>query len=105
MDEEFESVLHIRVGNYLVRRIDNYNIVVEQVKKRKEGANIGQEYFVNIGYYQRLETAFDKVLRLGIDKKNITSIKDVIASLTEAKNDLAKACNELDKRIKLIEKG
>lgn len=96
--EEFK--LHLRFGKYQVRRTDNFNIVVEEIKVTKEGANTGTEYFINIGYYKRLHSALEKVLQLSIEAKSIKSLADVVQSLKEAQELLYK---ELDSKYKAIE--
>ena len=96
--EEFK--LHLRFGKYQVRRTDNFNIVVEEIKVTKEGANVGSEYFLNLGYYKRLQSALEKVLQLSLETKSLKSLTDVIESLKEAQELLYR---ELDSKYKDIE--
>lgn len=102
--DELESVedykLHLRFGKYQVRRIDKYNIVVEELRTIKEGENAGNEYPVNIGYFKRLHGALERVLQFSLESKVLKEIKDVTKALKEAELQLYK---ELDSKYKNIE--
>lgn len=100
VESEEEFKLHLRFGKYQVRRVDKYNIVVEELRAVKEGDNAGKEYPVNIGYYKRLYSALEKVLQLNIESKTIKSLTDVIKALKDAEATLYK---ELDSKYKDIE--
>ena len=100
VESEEEFKLHLRFGKYQVRRVDKYNIVVEELRVVKEGENAGKEYPVNIGYYKRLYNALEKVLQLSIETKSIKSLTDVTKALKEAEATLYK---ELDSKYKDIE--
>lgn len=100
VESEEEFKLYLRFGKYQVRRVDKYNIVVEELRVVKEGDNAGKEYPVNIGYYKRLYSALEKVLQLNIESKTIKSLTDVIKALKDAEATLYK---ELDSKYKDIE--
>ena len=100
VESEEEFKLYLRFGKYQVRRVDKYNIVVEELRVVKEGENAGKEYPVNIGYYKRLYNALEKVLQLIIETKSIKSLTDVTKALKEAEATLYK---ELDSKYKDIE--
>lgn len=100
VESEEEFKLYLRFGKYQVRRVDKYNIVVEELRVVKEGENAGKEYPVNIGYYKRLYNALEKVLQLNIETKSIKSLTDVTKALKEAEATLYK---ELDSKYKDIE--
>lgn len=100
VESEEEYKLYLRFGKYQVRRIDKYNIVVEELRVVKEGDNAGKEYPINIGYYKQLCTALNKILQLNIESKAIKSLTDVIKALKESEATLYK---ELDSKYKDIE--
>lgn len=87
-EQDDEFVLDLRIGNYQVKRTDIYNITVQEVKLRKDGDNVGTEYFTNIGYYKTLGKALEKVLRLTSEKGQITTITKAIEVFKEAENNL-----------------
>lgn len=94
--------LYLRFDKYVVRRIDAYNIVVEEMRIVKTGDNAGAEYPVNVGYYKKLYSALDKILNLGIEKKSIKGLTDVVTALKDAEKVLYKELedkyNRLDKK-------
>lgn len=96
--EDFK--LNLRFGKYQVRRIDKYNIVLEELRVIKEGDNAGNEYPVNIGYYKRLDSVLKRTLELNIESKFIKELKDVIQALKDAE---ALLYNELNSKYKNIE--
>lgn len=100
IEAEDEYKLYLRFGKYQVRRVDKYNIVVEELRVIKEGENAGKEYPVNVGYYKRLHSALEKVLQLNIETKTIKGLTDIITALKEAEATLYK---ELDSKYKDIE--
>ena len=89
--QEEEYRLRIRLGKYGVRRIDAYNIIVEEFKTTVKGDNVGAEYSITIGYYKQLSKALNKLLQLEIEKSSISSLKDVQSALTQAETNLYKA--------------
>lgn len=89
--EEEGYKLVVRLGKYGVRRIDSYNIVVEEFRTIAKGDNIGSEYSVTVGYYKTLGKALGKMLQLEIEKSSISSLKDVQSALTQAETNLYKA--------------
>lgn len=97
-EEEFK--LNIRIGKYAVRRLDSYNIAVEEIRVTKEGKNVGAEYSNTIGYYKRLNEALEKVLRLITESKVQNQLSDIIGALKDAEVTLYKA---LDDKYKDIE--
>jgi len=97
--EELEDSLELRFGKYRVRRLDAYNIVVEEMRITQTGENKGSEYPVNIGYYKRLYNALEKVLHFNLEAKAIKSLPDVISALKEAEKTLYK---ELETKYKNI---
>lgn len=88
LDSTEEFKLYLRFPKHIVRRLDKYNIVVEEIKVTTKGENIGAEYTTNIGYYKRLEHALEKVLRLSIENSKLTELKDVIEAIKLAKEEL-----------------
>lgn len=100
VEAEEEYKLYLRFGKYQVRRVDKYNIVVEELRIVKEGENAGREYPINIGYYKRLYNALEKVLQLNIETKTIKSLTDITKALKDAEATLYK---ELDSTYKDIE--
>lgn len=100
IEAEDEYKLYLRFGKYQVRRLDKFNIVVEELRVTKEGENAGKEYPVNIGYYKRLHGALEKILQLNIESSAISNLKDTIKALKEAEARLYK---ELDNKYKDIE--
>jgi len=98
--EELEnSSLELRFGKYRVRRLDTYNIVVEEMRTTQSGENAGSEYPVNIGYYKRLYNALEKILHFNLESKIIKGLPDVISALKEAETNLYK---ELETKYKNI---
>ena len=91
---EEENQLSIRIGNYVIRRLDQYNITVDEIKVIASGENAGQEYPKNIGYYKKLYKAIDKLLDLQIEKKSIKDLKELAVALKDAESSLRKALDE-----------
>lgn len=90
IEELEDSSLELRFGKYRVRRLDVYNIVVEEMRVTQSGENAGSEYPVNVGYYKRLYNALEKILHFNIEAKVIKGLPDVISALKEAETNLYK---------------
>ena len=93
-EEKEEYGLYLRIGKYVVRRLDVYNIIVAEVKKRTSGSNIGEEYEVTLGYYNKLYKALDKVLKLTSTQKDIKKLEDAIKAMKDAESNLLKVLKE-----------
>jgi len=83
--------LELLVGENLKITSDRLNYVIEQRKVRTEGENIGEEYWVNAGYYSQFdETIFKHLINLGLRTSDLKGVKEILDYLTEIRKDILK---------------
>lgn len=106
--EEELGGFEIDLKDYVIRRLDSNNIIVEEVKVTKDGDNPGTVYRKTISYHNKVLGALEKVLRLKLDKKQIKSISSAITALDEVQAELKtlleknyKSFNELKDKFKI----
>lgn len=65
---------------------DDNNIVLSEKKVKK----VGEEYFDTIGYYGKLENAFNAFLNLKVKRSSATTIKQLLADIESARTYISK---------------
>ena len=70
---------------------DRLNYIIEQRKVRTEGENIGEEYWVNAGYYSQFdETIFKHLINLGLRTSDLKGAREILDYLAEIRKDILK---------------
>lgn len=53
-----------RIRNYQIEASDDRNYTVDRVGISKDGANKGKETLTNVGYFNSIESAVDRIAKL-----------------------------------------
>jgi len=73
---------------------DRYNVILQEVKIRATGNNIGEEYHENYGYYGTVTACLKAYKELLIKESDVTTIQELVERI-----------EEIDKKIGEILKG
>lgn len=83
--------MELLVGENLKITSDRLNYIIEQRKVRTEGENIGEEYWVNAGYYSQFdETIFKHLINLGLRTSDLKGAREILDYLAEIRKDILK---------------
>ena len=83
--------MELLVGENLKITSDRLNYIIEQRKVRTEGDNIGDEYWVNAGYYSQFdETIFKHLVNLGLRTSDLKGVREILDYLAEIRKDILK---------------
>jgi hypothetical protein len=85
--------VEINIGKYRITS-DEYNITLQHREAKKKGDNIGEEYWVTDGYYRDLEYCCERLLDKRISRSDAKSVKELIACINQAKEEIRRAINE-----------
>ena len=83
--------MKLLVGENLKITADRLNYIIEQRKVRTEGENIGDEYWVNAGYYSQFDEAiFKHLINLGLRTSDLKGVREILDYLAEIRKDILK---------------
>lgn len=95
--------MRIRIGNYLIKTLDDKNLVIAQVCPAGEeitfGKNKGKirekDTELNIGYYPNLEWALHKIKDLKISESDAESVDVLLTELEQIDETIRKVVEEV----------
>lgn len=79
--------LDISIGRFKITS-DDKNFILQEKKTAKEGKSAGEEYFVTVGYYGRVEDAAKRIIDQQIKSSECKELKEVIQLIRQVKVDI-----------------
>lgn len=83
--------MDIRIGDKYAIQSDSYNIVLREKRiKGEDSKNPGKEYWIDIGYYAKLDQAVEALIDLRVKQSDVNSLLEAIAVMRETREWIRK---------------
>ena len=83
--------MDIRIGDKYAIQSDSYNIILREKRiKGEDSKNPGEEYWIDIGYYAKLDQAVEALIDLRLKQSDVNSLLEAIAVMRETREWIRK---------------
>ena len=83
----------IKLNEKYILSTDTYCYVLSEKKIKKDS---DEEYLIPVGYYGNLEQLINSLINKEICESEVNSIKDVLKTITDVRNDIVSRLKEID---------